>query len=299
MAKVMKAKLIQDALEANESVTVLAVPDKTLADVSAKFGERVLFAFEHLIVPGRFNTDSISKNSGKWLLPMGSRSPTSGWRLKPHPNKVDFELFPLGPEGLPAEKIECIEKNIECTGGVIHLLGSFPKSLSMTRGGLLEQDICRKILQSAMERCEIRESRGELEAAIEILAAALDSHSAATYDTAAIYKSYLQSNVDESKLPKFVPARTFVILNAGFTAGLSLDEKERGKKLRIYRSAIELATTTLDPEALIETRRNTALATARERFDSYREALDLARYGLRLRGLTDKGWLGEQALFAR
>lgn len=86
MAKVMKAKLIQDALEANESVTVLAVPDKTLADVSAKFGERVLFAFEHLIVPGRFNTDSISKNSGKWLLPMGSRSPTSGWRLKPHPN---------------------------------------------------------------------------------------------------------------------------------------------------------------------------------------------------------------------
>ncbi|MEM7783791.1 MAG: fasciclin domain-containing protein [Planctomycetota bacterium] len=295
MARLMDLKPIREALEKVQSATLFAVPDKTLARVGNDADERAEFVINNLIVPGRFDSKRLSVASIRWLLPLSNSGPTSGWAVNSDENS--FKLFQIGPEGLPAKEIMFVETDIDTENGVIHLLQGLPKTASMTRGGLLERKVCRDILQSAIERSEIRLSRGETNLSLEILESVLDGQAAATFDTATICKSYLSADAEPSNLPEFVPARTFTILNSAFVAGLLLDESETDRIQQIYRSAIELARMTIDPEAIAATNKNTALPTLRDQFNAYREAVDLARYTLRLRGQTDKGWLGERDLF--
>ena len=297
MAELMDSQKIQAALQQVKAATVFAVPDDTLAALERGGAELEDYAIKNLIVPGRYDRARLSQASTRWLLPIGDSGPTSGWAVRANEESEQFKLYQIGPEGLPAKEVVVVESDIDAGEGMIHLLEGLPKTPSMTRGGLLELDVCRDILQSAMERSDIRKSRGEMELSIAILEAVFDGQSAATFDTAAIYKDYLSTDFDKSDLPKFVPARTFTILNSAFAAGLSIEESEMAKRHQIFRSGLELARLTLDPKAVAGTRENTALPTLRDQFNSYREAVDLARYTLRLRGLPDKSWLGDRNLF--
>ncbi|MEL7500819.1 MAG: hypothetical protein AAFN77_24715 [Planctomycetota bacterium] len=297
MAELMDSKPVREALKEVDAATVLAVPDTTLESIKGGLDERAAFVIKNLIVPGRFDNRRLSDASTRWLLPIGEGGPISGWAVRSNADGSGFQLYQIGPEGLPAKEIVVVENDIPAGDGLIHFLQGLPKSASMTRGGLLERKVCRDILQSAFERSDIRLSRGETNSSIDILESVLDGQAAATFDTVAICKSYLSSDTDSLKLPEFVPARTFTILNSAFVAGLSVDESETKKRYQIYRSAIELARMTLDPKSIAATNKDTALPKLRDQFNAYREAVDLARYTLRLRGQTDKGWLGERDLF--
>ncbi|MEM8671328.1 MAG: fasciclin domain-containing protein [Planctomycetota bacterium] len=299
MAKVMETQLVRQALAKSKAVTVLAAPDKTLSNVKGGIEGQAEFALEQLVVPGRFSSDRLAKRSTRWLLPLRDGGPTRGWAVRSSPSESGFKLFQIGPEGLAATEVIVVEQDIETDGGLLHLLDGMPRSPSMTRGGLLEQNVCRDILRSALERCEIREARGEMDSAIEILKTVLEGQAAATYATASICKSYLESDLGDEEVPDLVPAHVFTILNAGFIRGLSLESQDTAAIYRSYKTAVELAQAMLEPEIVAGNKQNTALKTLRERLNSYREAIDLARFTLRLQGFPDKVWLGDRDLFLK
>mgnify|MGYP001803611015 CR=1 FL=1 len=82
-------------------------------------------------------------------------------------------LFQIGPEGLPAREVSIRQWDIKAPEGIIHLLSGLPGAPSMTRGGLLEQKVCRQILESAVERSDIRHARGETESSVAIMEAVI------------------------------------------------------------------------------------------------------------------------------
>ena len=168
----------------------------------------------------------------------------------------------------------------------------------MTRGGLLEQKVCRQILESAVERSDIRHARGETESSVAIMEAVLEGQADAAYATAAVCKGFLESGAPREQLPDIVPARVFVILNSGLAAGLANETAAAADKRELYRNTIRLALKLLQPETLIGAEQNSAIATIRDRLDSYREAVDLGRLTLRQRGLPDSVWRGNRDVFA-
>ncbi|MEM7478148.1 MAG: fasciclin domain-containing protein, partial [Planctomycetota bacterium] len=299
MAEVMESPTVIEALSKSEAVTVLAAPDKTLSKIEGGLEGRAAYALEQLIIPEVNNSHRLKKASTGWLLPLTDGGPTRGWAVRSTPPDSGFKLFQIGPEGLPSREVAVVEKDIEATGGLIHLIEEIPSTPSMTRGGLLEQNVCREILKSALERCEIRKSRGEVDSAITILKSVHEGQAAATYDTAAICKSYLEANLDNGELPDIVPAHIFTILNAGFIRGLSTDAKAPDAILHSYQTAIELAKAMLEPTTLAGASKNSAVKGLSDRLDSYRTAVDLERLTLRLQGLPDKAWLGDRDLFLR
>ena len=298
MAEVMESQTVRQALSKSEAITVLAAPDKTLSKIAGGLKGRALYALEQLIVPGCNNSQWLEKQSTRWLLPLNDGGPTRGWAIRSNPYELGFKLFLIGPEGLPGKEIAIVEKDVEATGGLIHLLKDIPGTPAMTRGGLLKQSQCKEILTSALERCEIRKSRGEVDSAIAILKSVHEGQAAATYDTAAICKSYIESNLDDEEFPDVVPAHVFTILNAGFIRGLSMDATAQDGILQSYETAIELAKAMLEPAILAGSSQNSALNGLPDRLDSYRSALDLGRLTLRLQGLPDQAWLGDRDLFS-
>lgn len=297
MADAMDSKRVRQVIQTTKPLTILAVSDQTLAGIDGGSEARSEFVINQLVIPGRYDQETLASGSTRWLLPSGEGGPTCGWAVRIG-DEGRWGIFQIGPEGLPAKQIQVNEFDIEATGGIIHLIGELPKTPSMTRGALLEQEVCRQILRSALERSQMLETRDQRQAAIEIFESVLDGQAAATYSTASICKSYLASSTEMDALPSLVPASTFTILNAGFASGLLVKETDAEQTIRIYRNSVELALATLQPKVLRGAKESTAVRTLRDRLDSYREAVDMGRFTLRLRDQPDTVWLGNRDVFA-
>ncbi|MEM9700999.1 MAG: hypothetical protein AAF907_00990 [Planctomycetota bacterium] len=281
-------------------VTVLAVPDAEIEKAADNDAGRAQFLLERLVIPGRIPAADLGRGPSRWLLPLDGAGGFGEWAARRDGPDDALQLYALDSDGLPRQRVELKETDLPIAGGgLMHRLASSPKAGLMARGAFLDRDRCRAIFDSALERAELYRDRGQPERSVAVLERILADLALASHDTAAVLKGYLASGEKQDALPAVVPSRTFVILNAGFVRGLIADTSDGpDAKLAAYRGAVELAQATLDPRAMAGAAERTALRTLRDRLDSYREAVDLARHTLRLRDEPDGIWLGRWDVFA-